>query len=54
MQFLEQNPFIGKGVIQPHPKTIIIQNRPMRPLTDTEMDHVYELPFTGEAHPSIC
>lgn len=51
MQFLEQNPFIGKGVIQPHPKTIIIQNRPMRPLTDIEMDHVYELPFTGEAHP---
>ena len=51
MQFLEQNPFIGKGVIQPHPKTIIVQNRPMRPLTGTEMDHVYELQFTGEAHP---
>jgi len=51
MQFLEQNPFIGKGVFQPHPKTIIVQNRPMRPLTDTEMDQVYELPFTGEAHP---
>lgn len=51
MQFLEQNPFIGKGVIQPHPKTIIVQNRPMRPLTSTEMDHVYELQFTGEAHP---
>ena len=51
MQFLEQNPFIGKGIIQPHPKTIIVQNRPMRPLTGTEMDQVYELPFTGEAHP---
>jgi uncharacterized radical SAM protein YgiQ len=51
MQFLEQNPLIGKGVIQPHPKTIVVQNRPMRPLTGTEMDHVYELPFTGEAHP---
>ena len=51
MQFLEQNPFIGKGVFQPHPKTIIVQNRPMRPLTDTEMDQVYKLPFTGEAHP---
>ena len=51
MQFLEQNPFIGKGVTQPHPKTIIIQNRPMRPLTGTEMDHVYELQFTCEAIP---
>jgi uncharacterized radical SAM protein YgiQ len=50
--FAEQNPITGKGVIQPHPKTVIVQNRPMRLLTEAEMDHVYELPFTGEAHPS--
>jgi len=50
--FAEQNSVTGKGVIQPHPKTIIVQNRPMRLLTEAEMDHVYELPFTGEAHPS--
>ncbi|MDI9395334.1 MAG: YgiQ family radical SAM protein [Euryarchaeota archaeon] len=50
--FLEQNPVSGKGIVQPHPKTIIVQNRPMRPLTEVELDHVYELPFTGEAHPS--
>lgn len=50
--FSEQNPVTGKGVIQPHPKTVIVQNRPMRLLTEAEMDHVYELPFTGEAHPS--
>ncbi|AKB42336.1 Fe-S OXIDOREDUCTASE [Methanosarcina vacuolata Z-761] len=50
--FAEQNPVTGKGVIQPHPKTIIVQNRPMRLLTEAEMDHVYELPFTGETHPS--
>ncbi len=48
--FAEQNPVTGKGVVQPHPKTIIVQNRPMRLLTEAEMDHVYELPFTGEAH----
>jgi uncharacterized radical SAM protein YgiQ len=52
MYFAEQNPVSGKGVIQPHPKTVIVQNRPMRLLTEAEMDHVYELPFTGEAHPS--
>ncbi|MHB8102149.1 MAG: YgiQ family radical SAM protein [Methanosarcina sp.] len=52
MHFLEHNPVTGKGVVQPHPKTVIVQNRPMRLLTEAEMDHVYELPFTGEAHPS--
>lgn len=52
MYFEEQNPINGKGVIQPHPKTVIVQNRPMRLLTEAEMDHVYELPFTGEVHPS--
>jgi len=50
--FLQQNPATGKGIVQPHPKTVIVQNRPMRLLTEAEMDHVYELPFTGEAHPS--
>lgn len=52
MYFMEQNPITGRAVVQPHPKTIIVQNRPMRPLTEAELDHVYELPFTGEAHPS--
>lgn len=50
--FLEQNPITGKSIVQPHPKTVIVQNRPMRLLTDAEMDHVYELPFIGETHPS--
>ncbi|HPS89568.1 MAG TPA: YgiQ family radical SAM protein, partial [Methanosarcina vacuolata] len=50
--FAEQNSVTGKGIVQPHPKTIIVQNRPMRLLTEAEMDHVYELPFTGETHPS--
>lgn len=50
--FLEQNPVTGKGIVQPHPKTVIVQNRPMRPLTEAELDHVYELPYTGETHPS--
>lgn len=52
LYFMEQNPVTGKGIVQPHPKTVIVQNRPMRLLREAEMDHVYELPFTGEAHPS--
>lgn len=52
MYFMEQNPVTGKAVVQPHPKTVIVQNRPMQPLNTEELDHVYELPFTGETHPS--
>ncbi|ETA67988.1 MAG: hypothetical protein PWQ51_528 [Methanolobus sp.] len=48
----EQNHINGHAIIQVHPKTVIIQNKPMRPLTTEELDHVYELPFTRESHPS--
>lgn len=47
-----QNPFTGKQLFQPHPKVIIIQNKPMRPLSEKEMDCVYALPYTRNAHPS--
>ncbi|MFP4655063.1 MAG: YgiQ family radical SAM protein [Methanohalobium sp.] len=50
--YQEQDYINGKAVVQPHPKTIIVQNKPMRPLTQQELDRVYELPFTREAHPS--
>ncbi len=48
----EQDPIRGRNLVQKHPKTIIIQNRPMRPLDQQELDHVYELPFTRKEHPS--
>ncbi|WP_316560245.1 YgiQ family radical SAM protein [Methanimicrococcus stummii] len=47
-----QNPISGKKLVQPHPKTIIIQNPPMRELTENEMDEVYELPYLRLEHPS--
>jgi uncharacterized radical SAM protein YgiQ len=50
--YKEQDPFHGRAVVQPHPKTIIIQNRPARPMTTLELDRVYELPFARQAHPS--
>lgn len=52
LHYGEQDPFQGRSVIQPHPKTIIIQNKPARPLSSTELDAVYELPFQRLAHPS--
>jgi uncharacterized radical SAM protein YgiQ len=52
LHYGEQDPFSGRTVVQPHPKTVIIQNCPARPLTAEELDDIYELPFTRVAHPS--
>ncbi|MHC1594926.1 MAG: YgiQ family radical SAM protein [Methanotrichaceae archaeon] len=52
LHYGEQDPFRGRQVVQPHPKTVIVQNRPALPLTTEELDHVYELPYTRSAHPS--
>ncbi|HUU74827.1 MAG TPA: YgiQ family radical SAM protein [Methanoregulaceae archaeon] len=51
MHSREQDPFRGRCVVQPHPKHIIVQNKPARPLTTREMDHIYELPYQRDAHP---
>ncbi len=47
-----RTPCGGEPVGQPHPKTVVIQNPPARPLTPEELDHIYELPFTRSPHPS--
>ncbi len=48
----EQDPHRGRAVVQPHPKTVIIQNPPALPLSTAELDHIYELPYSRKAHPS--
>ena len=48
----EQDPVHGMCVAQPHPKCVIVQNRPALPLTTGDLDRVYELPYTRQAHPS--
>ncbi len=52
MLYDEQDPIRGRRLVQPYTKTIVVQNKPMRGLNQQELDHVYELPFTREAHPS--
>jgi uncharacterized radical SAM protein YgiQ len=52
LHYREQDPVAGRPVAQPHPKTVVIQNPPARPLTTEELDHIYELPYTRLAHPS--
>jgi uncharacterized radical SAM protein YgiQ len=50
--YLEQDPFVGRIVVQPHPKTVILQNPPSKPLSTDELDRIYELPYNRAAHPS--
>ncbi len=42
----------GRTVIQRHGDKIVVQNPPMPPLTQKEMDEVYALPFMRNYHPS--
>ena len=48
----EQDPFHGRPILQRHPKTMILQNPPSMPMTTAELDHVYDLPYTRQPHPS--
>ncbi len=52
LHYQNQDPIRGRPMVQQHPKTVIIQNKPAMPLSTQELDHVYELPFTRMAHPS--
>ncbi len=42
----------GKTLIQKHGNLILVQNPPMPPLNESEMDTVYSLPFMRDYHPS--
>jgi len=52
MHYCEQDPIRGKTVVQPHPKTVVVQNPPAPPLGTPELDRIYELPFTRRPHPA--
>lgn len=48
----EQDHIRGKLIKQKHGKTMIVQNPPMPPLTTSELDWVYSLPYMRAYHPS--
>ncbi|MDE5974100.1 MAG: YgiQ family radical SAM protein [Eubacterium sp.] len=48
----EQDHIRGRIVKQKHGKTMIVQNKPMPPLTQKELDWVYSLPYMRAYHPS--
>ena len=52
LQSREQDPFYGKPVVQRGQNKFIVQNPPVYPLTQEEMDAIYDLPYVREWHPS--
>lgn len=42
----------GKLLKQRHGKVMVVQNPPMEPLTTSELDRVYSLPYMRAYHPS--
>lgn len=51
LQSMEQDAFRGKTVVQKHGDRYIVQNAPQYPLSEAEMDEVYNLPYTRTYHP---
>ena len=49
--FAEQNPYIGKTLIQHHIDRYIVQTPPGKPLSTPELDKVYSLPYERTYHP---
>ncbi|HEY3498597.1 MAG TPA: YgiQ family radical SAM protein, partial [Polyangiaceae bacterium] len=49
---LETNPGNARTLLQPHGAQAVYMNRPALPLEESEMDALYDLPFTRLPHPS--
>lgn len=45
------NPHSADTLVQPHGKRYLIINPPALPLTESELDRIYDLPFTRKPHP---
>lgn len=48
----EQDHIRGRLTKQKHGKIMLVQNKPMPPLTQSELDKVYSLPYARAYHPS--
>lgn len=52
LQSNEQDPFYGKIVVQQFANRYVVQNQATYPLTEDEMDAIYDLPYCRTYHPS--
>jgi uncharacterized radical SAM protein YgiQ len=48
----ETNPHNGRPILQVHGDEAVYFNRPAEPLTESEMDGLYDMPFVRSPHPS--
>ena len=52
-QYCNTDPFVAKRLVEPYKeKQYVVQNPPAKPLSQSEMDHVYSLPYMRTYHPS--
>jgi len=52
-QYCNTDPFTSKRLVEPYSEHLyVIQNPPSKPLTQSEMDKVYSLPYMRTFHPS--
>lgn len=53
VQYCNTDPFTGKRLVEGYRDNLyIVQNPPSKPLSQTEMDDIYALPYTRRYHPS--
>ncbi|MFA6849163.1 MAG: YgiQ family radical SAM protein [Selenomonadaceae bacterium] len=50
-EYLEQDPIRGRMLVQHSGTCYVVQNPPAMPLTEAEMDEIYDLPYQRTYHP---
>ena len=51
MFYDEQDPIRGRRLVQKHDKGYIVQNPPVIPLNESELDYLYDMSFVRDVHP---
>ena len=52
-QYCNTDPYSGKRLVEPYSEHLyVVQNPPSKPLSQSEMDRVYSLPYVRTYHPS--
>jgi len=51
LQYYHADYLTAKNLIEPYPNVYVVQNKPARALTTSEIDRVYALPFMRDYHP---
>ena len=51
LQYCNTDPFSAKPLVEPYGNVYVVQNTPSLPLTQEEMDAVYQLPYMRNYHP---